>query len=52
MNQNNKKIILFEASGGITPDNIKEYSKTGVDIVSLGFLTHSVRAFDISLEIK
>jgi nicotinate-nucleotide pyrophosphorylase (carboxylating) len=49
---NNQKIVLFEASGGITPNNIEEYSKTGVDIVSLGFLTHSVKAFNISMEIK
>ena len=52
---NNKlknKIILFEASGGINRKNIKEYSKTGVDIISLGILTHSVKVFDMSLEIK
>ena len=52
---NNKlknKIILFEASGGINRKNIKEYSKTGVDIISLGILTHSVNVFDMSLEIK
>jgi len=48
----NKKIILFEASGGINQENIKEYSKTGVDIISLGILTHSVNVFDMSLEIK
>ena len=48
----NKRIILFEASGGINPKNIAEYSKTGVDVVSLGFLTHSVKAFDMSLDIK
>ena len=52
---NNKlknKIILFAASGGINRKNIKEYSKTGVDIISLGILTHSVKVFDMSLEIK
>ena len=47
----NKKIILFEASGGINEKNIMEYSKTGVDVISLGLLTHSVKAFDLSLEI-
>jgi len=47
-----KKIILFEASGGIRKENIKEYAKTGVDIISLGILTHSVKVFDMSLEIK
>ena len=42
--------VLFEASGKITPENIQEYSKTGVDIVSLGYLTHSVKVLDMSLE--
>jgi len=44
--------ILFEASGGITIKNIADYAKTGVDILSLGSLTHSARAIDISLRIK
>lgn len=44
--------ILFEASGGINENNIEEYSKTGVDIISLGFLTHSAKALNLSLEIK
>jgi len=43
--------ILIEASGGITPENIEEYAKTGVDIISLGYLTHSAPALDISLEV-
>lgn len=43
--------IVFEASGGITKDNIREWAKTGVDIISLGALTHSPQAVDISLEI-
>ncbi|MBW2976767.1 carboxylating nicotinate-nucleotide diphosphorylase [Candidatus Woesearchaeota archaeon] len=47
-----KKNLLFEASGGINQENIEEYSKTGVDIISLGCLTHSPKAFDMSLEIK
>lgn len=41
-----------EASGNITLDNIAEVAKTGVDIISLGALTHSVKAFDISMKIK
>jgi len=49
---NDKKIILFEASGNINEKNILKYSKTGVDVISLGFLTHSVKAFDMSLEIR
>jgi len=43
--------VLLEASGGITEGNLLEYASTGVDVVSLGALTHSVRALDISLEI-
>jgi len=43
--------VSIEVSGGITPDNVKEYAETGVDIVSSGCLTHSVKALDISLEI-
>jgi nicotinate-nucleotide pyrophosphorylase (carboxylating) len=42
--------VLLEASGNITGDNIKQYAETGVDIVSLGYLTHSARIFDMSLE--
>ncbi len=41
-----------EASGNITLDNIQEVAKTGVDIISLGALTHSVKAFDISMKMK
>ncbi len=52
-NKNNaKKIILFEASGGINEENIKEYSETGVDIISLGLLTHSAKTLNISLQIR
>jgi nicotinate-nucleotide pyrophosphorylase (carboxylating) len=42
---------LLEASGGITAENILDYASTGVDLVSLGELTQSLRALDISLEI-
>ena len=41
----------LEASGNITLDNIADVAATGVDIISLGALTHSVKAFDISLRI-
>jgi len=43
--------ILIEASGGITEQNILKYAMTGVDILSLGEITDSVKALDISLEI-
>jgi len=42
---------LLEASGGITLDNIEEYAKTKVDMISVGSLTSSVRGIDMSLEI-
>jgi nicotinate-nucleotide pyrophosphorylase (carboxylating) len=42
--------VLLEASGGITARNIMEYATTGVDLVSVGEITHSPRALDISLE--
>ena len=41
-----------EASGGITKENVREVAETGVDIISLGALTHSVKAFDISMKMK
>lgn len=41
-----------EASGGITLENVRQVAETGVDYISIGMLTHSPRALDISLEIK
>ena len=43
--------VLIEASGRITERNILEYAATGVDILSLGELTDSVKALDMSLEV-
>lgn len=43
---------LLEASGNITLENIREKALTGVDIISLGALTHSVKCFDISMKIN
>ena len=43
---------LIEASGGITLDNVKSVAETGVDIISVGALTHSTKALDISLDIN
>ncbi|MFA4641224.1 carboxylating nicotinate-nucleotide diphosphorylase [Pyrococcus kukulkanii] len=43
--------IKIEVSGGITPENIEEYAKLDIDVISLGYLTHSVKNFDVSLEI-
>jgi nicotinate-nucleotide pyrophosphorylase (carboxylating) len=46
-----RKRILLEASGGITAENVVAYASTGVDIISLGEITDSPMALDISLEI-
>jgi nicotinate-nucleotide pyrophosphorylase (carboxylating) len=43
--------IRTEASGGITLDNVRAAAMTGVDIISIGALTHSPRALDISIEL-
>ena len=43
--------VLLEVSGGITGENLLEYAAAQVDIISIGELTHSVKALDISLEI-
>ncbi|WP_276347525.1 carboxylating nicotinate-nucleotide diphosphorylase [Daejeonella sp. JGW-45] len=45
----NKRFIT-EASGGITEDNVLEYAQCGVDYVSMGALTHSVKSLDMSLK--
>ena len=42
--------VKIEVSGGITPENIGEYAALDIDVISLGYLTHSVRNFDVSLE--
>ena len=43
---------LLEASGGITDETLRAVAETGVDIVSIGALTHSVKAVDISMKIR
>ncbi len=43
---------LVEASGGITLDNVRAVAETGVDMISIGALTHSVMALDISLDLQ
>lgn len=45
----NKRVIL-EASGNMGEKDLKEVAKTGVDVISIGALTHSVKALDISLK--
>jgi nicotinate-nucleotide pyrophosphorylase (carboxylating) len=44
--------VLLEASGGITLDNVSNIAKTGVDFISVGALTHSAAAADISLKFQ
>jgi nicotinate-nucleotide pyrophosphorylase (carboxylating) len=43
--------VQFEASGGVTLRNVRQIAATGVDYISVGALTHSARAIDISLEL-
>ncbi len=44
--------VPIEASGNVTLDNVKKVSETGVDFISVGALTHSVKAADISLRVE
>jgi nicotinate-nucleotide pyrophosphorylase (carboxylating) len=41
---------LFEASGGVTLETVASIAATGVDMISVGALTHSVKALDIALD--
>lgn len=43
---------ITEASGGITEENVRDYAETGVDYISIGALTHSVKSLDMSLKAK
>lgn len=44
--------VLLEASGGIRLENVRAYAEAGVDLISVGALTHSARAMDISFKIQ
>ncbi|MGQ9499207.1 MAG: carboxylating nicotinate-nucleotide diphosphorylase [Dissulfurimicrobium sp.] len=46
-----KQGVILEASGGICLENVSDVAETGVDIVSVGALTHSARAVDLSLQV-
>lgn len=50
--EQNRKRVYLEASGGIHLGNVAEYAQTGVDGISLGALTHSAPALDLSLRIQ
>ena len=43
---------LLEASGGVTLDSVREIAETGVDLISVGALTHSAPAIDLSLLVR
>jgi nicotinate-nucleotide pyrophosphorylase (carboxylating) len=43
---------LTEASGGVRPENVREIAETGVDLVSIGWLTHSAPALDVALDVE
>ncbi len=45
----NNKQVEFEASGGITLDNIRRYAETGVDFISIGALTKDIKSIDLSM---
>ena len=49
--KNLRNRVLVEASGGIRKENLASYSKTGVDVISIGAITHSAPAIDMNLEI-
>ncbi len=44
--------VLLEASGRITEENVVDYAATGVDIISIGEITHSAKSIDMSLDVK
>jgi|UniRef100_A0A7V3KNZ6 nicotinate-nucleotide pyrophosphorylase (carboxylating) len=44
--------VLLEASGGINFENVEDYAKTGVNIISSGYLTKTIRSCDVSLEVE
>ena len=50
-NQKLRNKVMLEASGGISSKNISKYGQTGVDIISVGSITNSVKGIDMSLEI-
>ncbi|MDY9922628.1 carboxylating nicotinate-nucleotide diphosphorylase [Methanobacterium sp.] len=43
--------VIIEVSGGINSDNILQFAKTGVDVISTGYITHSARSLDLSLDL-
>ena len=52
MSRNMNPNVLIEASGGMDLDRVRSYAEAGVDLISVGRLTHSARAVDISFKIQ
>lgn len=52
MSRNLNPNVLIEASGGMSLDRVRSYAEAGVDLISVGRLTHSARAVDISFKIQ
>lgn len=50
-NEGLRKKVKIEVSGGITEENIQDYARLDIDVISLGALTHSAKNFDVSLKI-
>nr|WP_319374484.1 carboxylating nicotinate-nucleotide diphosphorylase [uncultured Methanobacterium sp.] len=49
--ENLRDNVIIEVSGGINSGNIVQFAKTGVDVISTGYITHSARSLDLSLEL-
>lgn len=52
MSRNMNPNVLIEASGGMSLETVRNYAEAGVDLISVGKLTHSARAVDISFKIQ
>ena len=52
MSRNMNPNVLIEASGGMSLATVRSYAEAGVDLISVGKLTHSARAVDISFKIQ
>lgn len=52
MARNLNENVLIEASGGMSLETVRSYAEAGVDLISVGKLTHSARAVDISFKIQ
>jgi nicotinate-nucleotide pyrophosphorylase (carboxylating) len=44
--------MITEASGGITPERAREVAATGVDLLSVGWITHSAPQLDVALDLE